>query len=120
MKPSIDPKLQKALEADEGPLSVFAKVRAPHPSQDLTLTVEKLVQRVAKKTKQSPRFSFRDLDCVLHVNANRLFIKELLRQPEIVGASMVPNVGSAMIQPLNPREVDESAISEPTYPRRHI
>lgn len=120
MKALIDPKLEMALHTAVGPLNVFAKFKTSRASKSATKRAEDLISRVAKKTKESPKFDFRDLDSVLHVSANRRFIEELLRQPEIVSASMVPDLGSAMIEPRNSHEVSEAVISHPTYPRRHI
>ena len=117
MKPSIDPNLQAELKGGDKPLSVFAKLK-PTVTPKGSEAAAALVKRVAKKTKESPQFNFRDLDSVLHVKANPTFIRELIRQPEILGASMVPNLPGAMIEPINPRDVPESAISEPVYPRR--
>ena len=118
MKAAIDPKLERALKTDQRSLNIFAKLKVTQGSPDLSARAEAVVNRVARKTQQTPRFQFRNLDSVLHVNANRAFIRELLRQPEIAGASMVPDVTSALIPPLNPHEVDESEIAEPTFPRR--
>jgi hypothetical protein len=119
MKAQIDPKLERALLSGVGPLNVFAKFR-PKVPEEATASAKSLITRVAKKTKESPKFDYRDLDSVLHVSANPRFIEELLRQPEIVSASMVPDLDSALIEPLNPHEVSEAEISHPTYPRRHI
>lgn len=119
MKTQIDPRLERALNSGGGPLNIFAKFK-PRVPKDPTASAKSLITRVAKKTKESPKFDYRDLDSVLHVSANRRFIEELLKQPEIVSASMVPDLDSAMIEPLNPHEVSEAEIAHPTYPRRHI
>ena len=115
----IDRELELALDSGAGPLDIFAKFK-PKGTKSATLFASQLMTRVAKLTKESPRFDYRDLDSVLHVRANRQFIRELIRQPEIVSASMVPDRGSAMIEPVHTREAQETEISRPTYPRRHL
>jgi hypothetical protein len=114
MKPFVDPKLLAALNGPHE-LSVFAKFKAGATGSADAVSV---VKRVAKKVKQTPRYNFRDLDSTLHVQAGGAFIKELIRQPEILSASMTPGYSSALIQPMNAREVPASAISVPLYPHR--
>ena len=116
----IDPGLAAALQSGAGPFNIFAKFKPTASSEAAPVMADQLITRIAKLTNESPRFDFRDLDSVLHVCANRRFIKELIRQPEIVSASIVPDRGGAMIEPINSHEVSESEISRPTYPRRHV
>ena len=118
----IDPQLKRALDAHPSSrLNIFAKVQTPTHVQGSTAYATALIQRVATKTAESlPRFYYRDLDSVLQLNANPKFIHELLRQPEVVEASIVPDLGSAFMEPIKQRDVPDTAISEPTFPRRHV
>ncbi len=120
MTAEIDPKLERALHSEATTLNVFAKFKPPGNSKTATASAERLMSRIKERTQRPAKYNFRDLDSVLHVSADPRFIKELIRQPEIVSASMVPELGSAMIEPINPRDVAESDISEPTFPRRRI
>jgi hypothetical protein len=114
MKSALNPQLQEALQGGSGPLSVFAKFRSTSKSA----SPDDVVTRVTHKTQQQAKYNFRDLDSVLHVNANPTFIRELIQQPEIVDASMVPQFTSALIPPVNQRDVPPSAISQPAFRRR--
>ena len=120
MAADIDPKLERALHGKATTLNVFAKIKPPGKSKTATASAEGLISRIKERTRQPAKYNFRDLDSVLHVSADPRFIKELIQQPEIVSASMVPELGSAMIEPINARDAAESDISEPTYPRRRI
>jgi predicted component of type VI protein secretion system len=114
MKLSVNPQLQQALQGGNTPLSVFAKFKATPESA----SPDDVVTRVTHLTRLQAKYNFRDLDSVLHVSANPTFIKELIKQPEIVDASVVPQYTSALIPPVNPRDVPASAISEPAFRRR--
>jgi hypothetical protein len=107
----LDPKLASALQTSGEPVSVFARlaVTGRHAQQEAAAVIE----RVARETGITPKFNFRDLDQVLHVSAEGAFIKELLKQSEVVAASPVPEVSSAMIPPINVRPVEESSIDRP-------
>jgi hypothetical protein len=114
MKLSLNPRLQQALQDGNAPLSVFAKFKATPKAA----SPDEVVTRVIRKTQQQAKYNFRDLDSVLHVNANPAFLKELIEQPEIVDASIGPKFTSALIPPVNQRDVPPSAISEPVFRRR--
>jgi len=116
MKASIDPKLLQALKGGISPLNVFAKFQATTGAG--SSSPADVVTRVIRRTKQQAQYQFRDLDSVLHVNANSKFIEELIRQPEIVKASIAPQYVSALIPPINQRDVPASAISEPAFKNR--
>jgi hypothetical protein len=119
MNSPINPDLQAALQSSAGPLNVFAKLKAS-PGVIPAKQAEEIVQRVARLMKQSPGYHFRDLDSVLHLCAGSGFIKTFLSQPEVASVSLVPDHGSALIDPISRRDVDETEIAEPTYPRRHV
>lgn len=110
----LDPELANALDTSREPVSVFAQldVSGPHAQHQATAIVE----RVARQTRITPRFNFRNLDRVLHVSAESAFIKELLKQPEVIAAARTPDVSSAMIPPINVRPVEESSIDRPVHP----
>jgi hypothetical protein len=123
--PVIAPELAKALETpDTGAtaLNVFLKVAMPeHAATPALRAAEaaKIVLRVGKQSQEPPKFQFRDTDCVLQVKANKDFVRELVRQPEILEAKQVPSFSSAMIEPAGKRDVDASKIDTAySAPRR--
>ena len=121
----IAPELAKSLESSghESPLlNVFVKVRLPNSAgtaDERAQAAATIVKRVEMHTKTTPKFQFRDTDSVLQVKANTDFVRELVRQPEIVEAKTVPTYSSAMIEPVRQRDVDADAINTPyAAPRR--
>jgi len=121
----ITPELTKALEsASSGsePVNVFLKVQLPKHAATPTERAQeaaKIVKRVEQQSKDSPKFQYRDLDSVLQVKAGCDFVRELIRQPEILEAREVPGYSSAIIEPVKKRDVDPSEIDTPyTPPRR--
>jgi len=124
--PTISPTLAKALEsASSGsePVNVFLKVQLPKHAATATERAQeaaKIVKRVEKQTADSPKFQYRDLDSVLQVKAGTDFVRELIRQPEVLEAKEVPGYTlSAKIEPVNKRDVDASEIDTPYQaPRR--
>lgn len=111
----VHPEIASALHSAEGPVSVFAKLAVSGESAQQQAGA--LVERVAQETGITPQFNFRTLDRVLHVSAPGSFIRELLKQSEVIGASPVPAGTDAMIHPINVRPVDETAIDRPVHPR---
>ena len=114
--PQIAPDLALALKTpSQGspPLNVFVKLQIPEHAatpQERAEEVAKVVRRVVNNTRETPKFQFRDSDRVLHVKANKDFMRELVKQPEILEAKSVPSISSAMIEPTRKRDVDASAI----------
>ena len=115
----IAPELAKTLESASGgseSVNVFLKVQLPKHAATPTERAQeaaKIVQRVEKQTSGSPKYQYRDLDSVLQVKAGTEFVRELIRQPEILEAKEVPGHSSAKIEPVKKREVDPGEIDTP-------
>jgi hypothetical protein len=120
--PVIAPDLAKALKGagpNQQPLNVFVKIaRYAGTPVERSEQAAKIVKRVEARTHVTPKFQYRDLDGVLQVKANVEFLRELVRQPEILEAREVPGFTSALIEPVKQRDVDESEIDTPYAARR--
>jgi hypothetical protein len=117
--PRIDPSLSLALSSatpEVGPLNVFLKIAFPSnvtSADERATKAADLIRRVEKKGQASVKFQYRALDNVLHVKAHTELVRRLIREPEVIAASSVPLHDSAMIKPIDRREVSEDAIDRP-------
>jgi hypothetical protein len=115
----LDPRLSKALESapESRKLNVFVKVapasalKVDGPSQ--AKLARGLVSRIANAVGVTPNFQYRQVDNVLQIVASPLFVRKLAEQPEVQSMSMAPEYGSAMIEPINTKIVDATAIDRP-------
>ena len=102
------------LDTSDKAVRVFAKL-APselHAQRQATAVIERVIQQ----TGITPRYNFRSLDEVLHVSAPGTFIKELLKQPEVIAAARVPETSTPVIPPINARRFDETSIDRTVHP----
>jgi hypothetical protein len=130
-RPLIDPTLELELSGKhdpQDPLNVFLKVALPKSAStsearattaaNLIKRVERAIKRVEHAAAITPKFQYRDLDGVLQVKAPREFLRQLIKEPEVQSASIVPHFESALIEPVARREVDDQAIDRPIASRR--
>lgn len=115
----IDPDLSRALSGetpDGSLLNVFLKIAFPSNVRSASGRADKaaaLIRRVERAGETGTKFQFRALDNVLQVMARTELIRRLIREPEVISASHVPRSGSALINPVERREVSADAIDRP-------
>jgi hypothetical protein len=116
----IDPDLSRALanatSSDEVVLNVFLKIAFPSDVKSADQRAEQaaaLIRRVDKSEPTTTKFQFRALDNVLQVKARMGLVRRLIREPEVIAATSAPSHESAMIQPIERREVSRSRVDRP-------
>ncbi|MBM5812938.1 MAG: hypothetical protein FJ191_13410 [Gammaproteobacteria bacterium] len=105
----IDPQLAAVLkQTTRGPraLEAYVTIRSPKTGAGAA-AARTVLSRVARRTgTRALRAQYLELLDAIHVAAPRAFLRELCAQPEVIAASLPPQVaGSAMIEPVNPRRV---------------
>ena len=123
----IDPDLSRALAGatpDEAVLNVFLKIAFPSDVTSADQRADKaaaLIRRVDNSGPTATKFQYRTLDNVLQVKARVGLVRRLICEPEVIAASSVPSLESAMINPVERREVSENGVDRPFHesgPRR--
>ena len=123
MTAKVDPKLTAAIKSasrTKRPVAAYVVIRSPTRGSTAA-AAKSVLGRVARETHtKAVRSQYLELLDSIHVEAVPVFMRTLLKQPEVVTASPPPCVkGSAMIKPLKPRRAKPEAIDVPLRRREN-